>query len=91
MKSESGGTGARLGPEGGGGSEGATHLDYLLTASDADIGYPADDNRLVQRLTWYSLSDTVYPTSNLVDPTTGEFTLLGQTFANYAAGLIESP
>jgi hypothetical protein len=66
-------------------------FDYLLTASDPDIGYPADDNRLVQRLTWYSLSDTVYPTSNLVDPTTGEFTLLGQTFANYAAGLKESP
>ena len=43
----------------------------------------------MQRLTWYSLSDTVYPTSNLVDPKTGELTLLGQTFANYAASLAE--
>ncbi len=66
-------------------------FDYLLTASDPDIGYPADDNRLVQRLTWYSLSDTVYPTSNLVDPKTGERTVLGQTFANYAASLDELP
>ncbi len=66
-------------------------FDYLLTASDPNIGYPADDNRLVQRLTWYSLSDTVYPTSNLVDPKTGELTLLGQTFAEYAADLKESP
>jgi hypothetical protein len=66
-------------------------FDYLLTAADPEIGYPADDNRLVQRLTWYSLSDTVYPTSNLVDPATGEITLLGLTFADYAAGLREPP
>jgi hypothetical protein len=66
-------------------------FDYLLTATDPDIGYPADDNRLVQRLNWYSLSDTVYPTSNLVDPTTGKLTLLGHTFADYAAGLKELP
>lgn len=64
-------------------------FDFLLNAADPDIGYPADGNRLVQRLTWYSLSDTVYPTSNLVDPKTGELTLLGQTFANYAASLAE--
>jgi len=66
-------------------------FDYLLTAADPELGYPADGNRLVQRLTWYSLSDTVYPTGNLVDPATGEFTLLGETFANYAARLAESP
>jgi hypothetical protein len=66
-------------------------FDYLLTAADPDIGYPADSNRLVQRLTWYSFSDTVYPTSNLADPQTGELTVLGQTFANYAADLKESP
>jgi hypothetical protein len=66
-------------------------FDFLLTAADPDLGYPADGNRLVQRLTWYSLSDTVYPTSNLVDPKTGELTLLGQTFAAYAAKLANSP
>ncbi len=66
-------------------------FDFLLTAADPDIGYPADGNRLVQRLNWYSLSDTVYPTGNLVDPQSGELTPLGQTFANYAAGLREAP
>lgn len=66
-------------------------FDFLLTAADPDLGYPADGNRLVQRLTWYSLSDTVYPTGNLVDPATGEITLLGQVFADYAARLAQSP
>jgi hypothetical protein len=66
-------------------------FDYLLSATDPDIGYPGDDNRLVQRLTWYSLSDTLYATSNLVDPETGELTPLGQTFAEYAAGLATAP
>ena len=65
-------------------------FDFLLTAADPDIGYPADGNRLVQRLMWYSLSDTVYPTSNMVDPKTGQLTMLGQTFAGYAAKLAEA-
>ena len=29
---------------------------YLLTATDPDIGYPADDNHLVQRWLWFSLN-----------------------------------
>ena len=62
-------------------------FDYLLNARDDEIGYPVDDNRLVQKLAWYSLSDTVYPTGNLLDPLTGELTPLGQFFADYAAGL----
>jgi hypothetical protein len=32
-------------------------FDYLLTATDEQIGYPADENRLVQRWLWYSLND----------------------------------
>ncbi len=66
-------------------------FDLLLNARDAEIGYPADDNRLVQRLLWYSLSDTMYPTGNLVDPTTGELTPLGQAFAEYVDRLDASP
>ncbi|MEZ4770210.1 MAG: glycosyl hydrolase [Caldilineales bacterium] len=62
-------------------------FDYLLNARDEQIGYPGDDNRLVQKLAWYSLSDTVYPTGNLLDPLTGELTPLGQFFADYAANL----
>lgn len=62
-------------------------FDYFLTARDPQTGYPADDNRLVQAFCWYSTSDTVYPTSNLFDPQTGQATLLGNLFRAYVAGL----
>lgn len=66
-------------------------FDFLLNASDPELGLPSDGNRLVQRLAWYSLGDTTYPTGNLVDPETGELTPIGRTFADYAASLGESP
>ena len=44
------------------------NFDYFLSARDADIGYPQDGGRLVQRWCWYSLADTRYPTGNLMDP-----------------------
>lgn len=62
-------------------------FDYLLTATDDEIGFSADANRLVQRLLWYSLSDSVYPTGNLADLQTGQLTSLGQVFAAYTAKL----
>ena len=58
-------------------------FDYFLSARDADIGYPQDGGRLVQRWCWYSLADTCYPTGNLIDPETGRITSLGQSFAQY--------
>lgn len=58
-------------------------FDYFLTAADGSIGMPADGNRLVQRWCWYSLSDNVYPTSNLMDFETGAITPLGKDFAAY--------
>lgn len=61
-------------------------FDYFLTATDAELGYPDDGNRLVQRWAWYSLSDTLYPTGNLVDAERGTLTPLGRTYAGYAAG-----
>lgn len=33
-------------------------FDFLLNYRDSHIGYPADDNRLVQRFMWYSLDDS---------------------------------
>jgi hypothetical protein len=62
-------------------------FDYLLNARDETLGYPDDDNRLVQKLAWFSLSDTTYPTGNLLDASTGELTELGQAFAEYASSL----
>jgi len=56
---------------------------YFLTAADGELGYPADDNRLVQRWAWYSLHDTRYPTGNLVDPDTRDLTPLGQVYREF--------
>jgi len=57
--------------------------DFFLTASDPEVGYPADGDRLVQWWCWYSLADTVYPTGNLVDPATKAPTPLGAAWAAY--------
>ena len=35
-------------------------FDYLLSARDLNLGYPADENRLVQRWLWYSLNEQPY-------------------------------
>ncbi|MDH4209260.1 MAG: glycosyl hydrolase, partial [Anaerolineae bacterium] len=58
-------------------------FDFFLTATDAELGYPADGNRLVQRWAWYSLSDTLYPTGNLFDPETAQITPLGLAYGSY--------
>ncbi|HIC88274.1 MAG TPA: hypothetical protein EYP04_02585, partial [Anaerolineae bacterium] len=65
---------------------------YLLSATDPDIGYPADDNRLVQQWLWYSLNDTNYENSGktwsaLFDPETHEILEMGRVFANALAAL----
>ncbi len=60
-------------------------FDFFTTATDPTLGYPADGNRLVQRWAWYSLNDTVYPTGNLFDPSTGQITTLGLAYGNYTS------
>jgi hypothetical protein len=60
-------------------------FDFLLTAADDSLGYPADGHRLVQRAAWYSLADDVYATGNLFDPATTERTPLGAALADYIA------
>jgi hypothetical protein len=57
-------------------------FDYLLTTSDAAIGYPADENRLVQGWVWYSLNDTFW-NGNLFDPSTKALNEFGTTWKNY--------
>jgi hypothetical protein len=58
-------------------------FDFLLNARDPEIGYPQDDNRLVQRWCWYSLADPTYFTSNLFDPQSYAITPLGEAFGRY--------
>jgi hypothetical protein len=62
-------------------------FDYFLTAEDAETGYSADKDRLVQAFCWYSAADTRYATSNLFDPQTRAVTPLGEVFRAYIAAL----
>jgi hypothetical protein len=59
-------------------------FDYLFTASDVAIGYPADENRLVQGWVWYSLNDTSW-NGYLFNPSTKALSELGTTWKNYVA------
>jgi hypothetical protein len=58
---------------------------FFLTATDGELGYPQDGNRLVQLWCWYSLNapDSYYPQGRLIDPQTGAMTAVGQGWAEY--------
>ncbi|MCB0080691.1 MAG: hypothetical protein KDE47_07175 [Caldilineaceae bacterium] len=62
-------------------------FDYFLNTKDCDLGWHADDCRLVQRWVWYSLENryaAVNPYTTLLNPDTGELTEAGQKFRQYA-------
>lgn len=73
-------------------------FDYFLTATDPDLGYTADGNRLVQAWAWYSTDDDVYQDGQRIgegyngDLFTGAYTktltALGQGFVDYVAPLV---
>lgn len=66
-------------------------FDFLLTAADPTLGYPADGYRLVQLWFWYSLDDSAdhYPTGNLFDPETRAMTAIGEAWSGYVARYVE--
>jgi hypothetical protein len=53
---------------------------WLSEAQDEAIGYPKDAFHLVQKWAWFSLSDPIYPFSNLGDLASGKLTAVGQQF-----------
>lgn len=59
-------------------------FDYLLSQKDNVIGYPADENRLVQHWVWYSLNDA-YWNGTLFNPTTFALTSYGTTWKSYVS------
>lgn len=68
-------------------------FDFLLNARDVQTGDPADDNRLVQRLSWYSVNDDyrsgapyIY-NGNLFSPATFKRSSMGDNYADYTAAL----
>lgn len=59
-------------------------FDFLLTATDEESGYPADDNHLVQWWFWFSLYESGdLGAGNLFDPQSGELTQVGLAYRNY--------
>lgn len=69
-------------------------FDYLLSATDAAVGYPADNNHLVQSWSWFSLNYPPYDpdtqqglNGNLLEPTSGLLLELGRDYGNYIAAL----
>ena len=58
-------------------------FDYMLTATDPDIGYPRDGYRLAQRWSWYSTVDQLF-NGYLFEIDTGAMTEMGLNYRNYA-------
>lgn len=54
--------------------------------TDANVGYPADADHVVQRWLWYSLSDVLLG-GPLFDPSTYVRRPLGDVFANYTSAI----
>lgn len=62
-------------------------FDYFLNTKDCDLGYGADDCRLVQRWAWFSLEDVQWefnPHTVLFDRDTKAILPAGQLFREYS-------
>ena len=66
-------------------------FDYFLNAKVDWLGYPADENRLVQAWAWYSLDDDHFEgndtRSHLFNPITKQLTSLGRAYQDYTSSL----
>jgi len=63
-------------------------FDFFLNEADPLIGYPYDENRLVQRWAWFSLSSNPYYWGGtLFDPATKALRLVGSEFQAYTRAL----
>jgi hypothetical protein len=56
---------------------------WLDGARDDQVGYPQDENRLVQRWAWFSLYDKLYYTSNLAHLESNALTDIGLAFQKF--------
>jgi len=55
-------------------------MDLLSNLEDPATGYPPDGNHLVQRWAWFSLSDPLFPASDLADLPGGQLTEVGRAY-----------
>ena len=68
-------------------------FDYMLETASDQLGYTADDNRLVQRFAWYSTVDPSF-NGSLYESTTSEpatppfkLTPMGENYLAYASNI----
>ena len=62
---------------------------WLATATDERLGYPKDENRLVQRWAWFSLADIYFPTSDLANLEKDRLTVVGQAYRQNVLSVIK--
>lgn len=69
-------------------------FDYILNTTDERLGDPRDGNRIIQRLSWYSVNDDyeagppyIY-NGNLFKPTTFQRSKMGDNYADYTSELL---
>lgn len=55
-------------------------MDLLSRLADPATGYPDDEDHLVQRWAWFSLSDSQFPGGDLADLRTGQLTAIGGAY-----------
>lgn len=61
---------------------------YLETATDPELGYPLDGNRLIQQWLWFAMDEGVAGSSNrLIDAQTQQMTAVGQNFSQAVAAI----
>lgn len=61
-------------------------FQYMESTTDPSLGYPLDNNRLVQQWLWFAVqNDGVGSASNLINDEETALTLVGQTFQNQTA------
>ncbi len=66
-------------------------FERMLNETDPIIGYPRDENRLVQRWAWFSLSESPKDWGGtLFDPDTQVLRPLGQTLRDYTSAIAPS-
>jgi hypothetical protein len=58
-------------------------ITWLDSARNDESGISKDDNRLVQRWAWFSLSDPTYPNSSLAILNADSLTLTGQAYREF--------
>jgi hypothetical protein len=68
-------------------------FDFLMNTTDPNIGFPGDNNRLVQRFAWYSVDDKVNHNGFLFDPNlpaAANRTPMGDNFAAYTSAMADN-